>query len=98
MQTSSSKYLPIGLTIIRYSAISLKELGMEGATVSTVFHKTGEASLYLSSGGGIIGCGQHESVNRAAKKFVELAQTYLEKATIAATTPLSSIDEVQFSL
>jgi hypothetical protein len=71
---------------------------MYGATLSTVFYKTGDTSLYLSSGGGIIGGGQHESVNRAAKKFVELAQTYLEKATIAATTPLSSIDEVKFIL
>jgi GNAT superfamily N-acetyltransferase len=73
MQTSSSKYLPIGLTIIRYSAVSLKNRGMDGATLSTVFHKTGAASLYLSSGGGIIGGGQHESVNRAAKKFVGFA-------------------------
>lgn len=48
---------------------------------SAVLHQTGEASLYLSLGGGVIGGGQHQNVNSAAKQFVSLAQTFLDKTT-----------------
>jgi regulator of RNase E activity RraB len=71
---------------------------MSGATATTVSYQTGDASLYLSSGGGVIGGGQHQNVNSAAKQFVSLAQTFLDKTTKTETTPLPSTDEVRFYL
>jgi hypothetical protein len=35
----------------------------------------------LSSGGGFIGAGQHESVQKVVKKYVENGQKYIAKAT-----------------
>lgn len=54
--------------------------------------------MYLSSGGGVIGGGQHQNVNNAAKQFVDLAQNFLEKTTNTETTPLPLTDEVKFYL
>jgi hypothetical protein len=71
---------------------------MGGATASTVAYQTGDASLYLSSGGGFIGGGQHQNVNSAAKQFVRMAQTFLGKAARTQTTPLPSTEEVRFYL
>jgi len=72
--------------------------GMNSAVVTTVCYQTGDASLYLSSGGGIIGGGGHQAVNSAAKQFVSLAQTYLDKATKTETTDLPATDEIKFYL
>ncbi len=81
---------------IVYGVIMDWEMG--GATATTVSYQTGDASLYLSSGGGVIGGGQHQNVNSAAKQFVSLGQTYLDKTTKTETTPLPSVDEVRFYL
>lgn len=69
---------------------------MGGTVATTVAYLTGDASLYLSSGGGVIGGGQHQNVNNAAKQFVQLSQVYLEKATKTETTPLPETDIVKF--
>jgi len=87
--------LPTDKPIV-YGVIMDWEMG--GATASTVAYQTGDASLYLSSGGGVIGGGQHQNVNTAAKEFVSLAQTFLDKTTKTETTPLPSTDEVKFYL
>ena len=79
-----------------YGVIMDWEMG--GATATTVSYQTGDASLYLSSGGGVIGGGQHQNVNSAAKQFVNLAQTYLDKATRTETTDLTTTDQVKFYL
>ena len=47
------------------------DLDMDGGTATIVTYLTGDASIYLSSGGGFIGAGQHESVRKVTKKFVE---------------------------
>ena len=71
---------------------------MEDATATTVAYETGDASLYLSSGGAVIGGGQHPNVKKAAKQFVRLAQTFLDKAARTEKTPLPVKDEVKFYL
>ncbi len=76
----------------------IMDWGMDGATVSTVAYQTGDASLYLSTGGGVIGGGQHQNVSTASKQFVSLAQTFLDKAKKTASTPLPLADEVKFYL
>jgi hypothetical protein len=47
------------------------DLDMGGGTATVVTYLTGDASIYLSSGGGFIGAGQHESVKKVTKEFVE---------------------------
>jgi hypothetical protein len=74
----------------------IMDWGIDGATATTVSYQTGDASLYLSSGGSIIGGGQHENVNSSAKQFVRLAQTFLNATTKTEITPLPSTDEVRF--
>lgn len=85
--------LPTDKTIV-YGIIMDWE--MSGATASTVAYQTGDASLYLSSGSGVIGGGQHKNVNSAAKQFVNLAQTFLVKASKTKTKSLPLKDEVKF--
>jgi len=97
--TSTPEQLGLSLTsdkTIVYGVIMDWEMG--GATATTVSYQTGDAGLYLSTGGGVIGGGQHQSVNSAAKQFVSLAQRFLDKTTITETTPLPSTDEVRFYL
>lgn len=72
--------------------------GMKGATATTVAYKTGDASLYLSSGGGAIGGGQHSNVSKAAKQLVSIGQSFLDKATKTQTTTLPKTDQVKFYL
>ena len=87
--------LPTDKTVV-YGVIMDWEMG--GATATAVSYQTGDASLYLSSGGGVIGGGQHQNVNSAAKQFVVLAQTFLDKATKTETTPLPKENVVKFYL
>lgn len=69
---------------------------MGGATATTVAYLTGDASLYLSSGGGVIGGGQHQNVNSASKQFISLAQTFLDKTAKAEKTSLPKTNEIKF--
>lgn len=87
--------LPTDKTVA-YGVIMDWEMG--GVTATTVSYQTGDASLYLSSGGGVIGGGQHQNVKNAAQKFVSLAQTFLDKTIKTEIMPLPSTDEVKFYL
>ena len=59
----------------------ISEMDLDGTTVTVVAYSTGDASLYLSSGGIFIGAGQHESVQRVVKKYVVQGKKYLNKAS-----------------
>ena len=72
------------------------DLGDGVATVSA--YQTGDASMYLSSGGGVIGGGQHESVKNTVFPYVSKGQDYLDKATKTETTALPDKDCVIFYL
>lgn len=87
--------LPSESTLV-YGVIMDWEVG--GGTATTVAYQTGDASLYLSSGGGIIGGGQHKNVSRAARQFVSLAQSFLDKTSKTNSTSLPSAGEVKFYL
>ena len=82
--------------MVVYGVIMDWEMG--GATATTVAYQTGDASLYLSTGGGVIGGGQHQNVNSAAKQFVNLAQTFLDKTMKTKTTSLPEKHVVKFYL
>ena len=65
-------------------------------TMTLITYQTGDASMYLSSGGGVIGGGQHESVSKASKEFVLMAQKYLDKSSKADRTTLPDKDCFKF--
>jgi len=48
----------------------ISDIDMNGETVTIITYLSGDASIYLSSGGGFIGAGQHESVQKVTKEFV----------------------------
>lgn len=69
-----------------------------GGIATLVAFQTGDASMYFSGGGGLIGGGQHASVNKAAKIFVKKAQEYFEKTSKAEATPLPEKNCITFYL
>src|SRR5262245_33411054 len=50
---------------------SVTDISLKGGTATIVFLSDGTASLYLSSGGGILGGGSHESVSLAGARLLE---------------------------
>ncbi len=77
-----------------YGVVMDWDLG-EG-TATLVAFLSGDASLYLSSGGGVIGGGGHESVKQSVSAFIEKAEKYLDKTTKTEKTPLPELDGVKF--
>jgi hypothetical protein len=74
----------------------IMDWGLSGGTASTVAYSTGDASLYLSSGGGVVGGGQHAQINLSAKQFVKTAQTYIHNAVLVTSAPLPVLNQVRF--
>lgn len=72
--------------------------GIDDDVATIVSYQTGDASLYLSSGGGVIGGGEHQKVNVVSKKFVKVAQTLLDKTMKTNTTSIPGSDEIKFYL
>lgn len=65
-------------------------------TATLVAFLSGDASLYLSSGGGVIGGSGHDNVNQAATAFVNKAEKYLNKTVKTENTTLPEKDGVKF--
>jgi hypothetical protein len=59
--------------------VVVMDMNIGGGTASLVALKDGSTSLYTSSGGGIIGGGEHESVALATRRFVQSATDHLSK-------------------
>ena len=87
--------LPVEQTKV-YGVVMDWDLG-EGIATFISF-VTGDASMYLSSGGGMIGGSGHDNVISAAKAFVAKAQNYLDKTSKTDTTPLPDKNCVRFYL
>jgi hypothetical protein len=71
---------------------------MEKAIVTVVAFKTGDASVYLSTGQAFIGGFSHKTVNDAAKQFVATGEKYLSKATRTENTKAANEKNVDFYL
>lgn len=67
----------------------------EGIVTLTSF-KTKEASYYLSTGGGVIGGGGHESVQIAIINYLDLGKEYLPLTAKIEDTPVPENNEVYF--
>ena len=57
---------------------------------------TGEANLYVKSGGGFIGAGRHIAVSEAAQAFVRSSHSFLQYAFPATATPLPGKNCIKF--
>jgi hypothetical protein len=71
---------------------------VKNGTASIISFLSGDASIYFSSGGSIVGRGTHENVKIIAKQFVEEAQQMLGNATKTDQTPLPDENNVVFYL
>ena len=69
---------------------------MGDAIVTVISFKTGDASVYLSTGQAFIGGYAHETVINAAKQFVEDGEKYLSKATKTENTEPTRENKVDF--
>lgn len=77
-----------------YGVIMDWEVG-EG-TATLVAFLSGDASLYLSSGGGVIGGSGHDNIKKAAATFINKAEKYLRETVKTDLTPLPGKDGVKF--
>ena len=74
----------------------IMDLGYPEANVSLVALADDTVSLYFSSGGGIIGAGEHEPVRLEARRFVDSSEQYLEQLSPAQDTNFPEKDRVRF--
>ena len=68
----------------------------QGVVATLVSFATGDASLYLSTGGGVIGGIAQESIGNAAKRFVSMAQHHTDRMETATSFPLPDPGKVRF--
>lgn len=87
--------IPEGQTEV-YSVVMDWDMGNDLVTLAT--QVTGEANLYVRSGGGIIGAGKHLAVSTAARQFTALSREYLHLATNNGDTSLPAKNHVKFIL
>jgi hypothetical protein len=74
----------------------LMEIGYPGVIVTLVTLADGTVSLYFSTGGGIIGVGQHEGPRKACESFLADAQGFLAHAAPTRDFPLPEEGNIRF--
>ncbi len=74
------------------------ETGYSHGTVTLVGLCDGTASLYFSSGGGILGAGQHPGPNKAAAVLVQTANDYTSACLPVTQFPYPRQGETRFYL
>lgn len=75
----------------------ITEMAMNPGSASVISFLTGDTSLYLSSGGGFIGAGQHEEVREFVIQKVDGFQKYLSKAKKTDEPKLPEEGKVNFN-
>jgi len=74
------------------------ETGYAEGSATLIALADGTASMYFSTGGGIIGAGQHERPNAAAKELIRRAAEFVDDCQPAKTFPLPQVGETRFYL
>jgi hypothetical protein len=74
----------------------LMDIGLDRATATLFAASTGDASIYLSSGGGVIGGYAHENVRAAAKALVTEAAQHLSRMQRVSEFPCPAAGNVRF--
>ena len=72
------------------------ETGYEDGSFSLVTLADGTTSLYLSTGGGTIGAGEHKSVRNAVGHYLTGAQYFFDQTIPAETHPVPGAGKVIF--
>ena len=72
--------------------------GLAEGTATVVALSDGNASVYLSSGGGSVGGASHESIREAAQKMVAAASECQQQTRATTTYPLPQKAQVIFYL
>jgi hypothetical protein len=75
---------------------ALMEIGMDNGTATLVALSDGNASLYLSTGGGYIGGIGHESVRTAAQRMVTVAAEFQGSMKAVKNSPPPKSGRVAF--
>lgn len=89
--------LPKGKAVEQSGTIAaLMESGHRGAAVTLVTLFDGTTSLYFSSGGGVIGAGQHKPVAAAALEFLRAAGQNTSLMQPTETYPLPQPQHARF--
>ena len=76
--------------------VGVMEFSAGRGVVSLVAVADGSTSLYFSTGGGIIGAGQHDPVRTAALRFLELTAGSLGEMRPTASIPAPDVGIVRF--
>jgi hypothetical protein len=66
----------------------IMDMGFPGGAASLVCLVDGNASLYLTTGGGVIGGFAHEKVRKASIAFVQVAKGYRQQLSVVKEFPL----------
>jgi len=74
------------------------ETGYAEGSATLIALADGTASMYFSTGGGVIGAGQHERPAAAAKELIRRAADFVDECMPVNTYPLPQIGETRFYL
>jgi hypothetical protein len=95
--TRSPRDLSLQLDQTKVTAYGvLMEMGLDRATVTLTSFGSGDASLYFSTGGGILGGIGHETVRNAVQQFVRAGHTVLGKMRKVTEFPLPEAGGAHF--
>jgi hypothetical protein len=72
--------------------------GLSGGVATIVCYCDGSVSLYLSSGGGVIGAGDHEAVRKAARRVFEEIAKVKDKLAPVKSVELPAHNQMRFTL
>jgi hypothetical protein len=72
----------------------IMDMGFAQGTVTVLGFPTGDASIYISSGGGYLGGGGHASIAAAAKRWVKEAEAHTQNLQKTERFPLPSAGRV----
>lgn len=75
----------------------ITEMFMNNGTATVVGFLSGDASIYLSSGGGFIGGGNHEDVNLKVKEIIDKIQKFKEKSINIENADLPEKNMINFN-
>ena len=74
------------------------ETGYEVGSATLVTLADGTTSLYISTGGGMLGSGEYLPVAKAAKTMVSQAENYLQQMSSTTELPLPEVGQVRLTV
>ncbi len=78
------------------AVVGLVEMGLDTGTASLVAVADGTTSLHLSTGGGVIGGGEHQAVRRVSEAFLHTAEAHLDRLQPISEAPLPQTGTIRF--